>query len=486
MLPARRNPGEMMKHAMILLTGLALGLTGCDEKCSTGDACSKECGPCEVALCVAKGICSCKPLSAEECNGGGAGGSPGGDGGGGVPTNEAGMPVQCEDPMGRLVLNEVMIDGDPTEDEEFIELVNVSDQPVRMAGVKITGLRGASQSDRVIFASGCLPANGALAAYADAARWIYEPAPVSPPVAEIKSFSFANTADFDFRLLDSGGVVISQLVGSHDLIDPGVSVNRNPDLGDGGVVQHTAFDPAIAASPARCPNLGTYLRDCADAPGGPPPDGGPPRDGSVATDGTVNPPRDGGPPPRDMGVVRADMGPSACDPPLPGELIINEVMVDAEGDEPENEYIELVNLADRPLAMTNVEVLSNTTEGGAPTSRKYIFLGGCLPARGAVAAYGDDMRVVVEPATDHPITHDASGQGFANSRGISLALKRGEVILDMVSGAGNSFASGVSANRNPDRVGAAFAKHSDVQPGSNSSPGRCANGGAHSEGCAAQ
>ncbi len=217
-----------MKYAMVLLGALALTSAGCEDKCNTGDPCSKSCGPCEVALCVAKGICSCKPLSPAECNGGGGDGGPIGDGGG-LPTNEAGMPVQCADPAGKLVLNEVLPDGEPTEDGEFVEVVNISDDPVNLAGVRITSLRGESQVDRVIFTGGCLPASGAVAAFPNEADWVWIPTPSPRPTYELKSFGFSNSADIDFRLVDSGGTVISQMAGSADLVDPGVSVNRNPD-----------------------------------------------------------------------------------------------------------------------------------------------------------------------------------------------------------------------------------------------------------------
>ncbi len=473
-----------MKYAMVLLGALALTSAGCEDKCDTGDPCSKSCGPCEVALCVAKGICSCKPLSPAECNGGGGDGGPIGDGGG-LPTNEAGMPVQCADPQGKLVLNEVLPDGEPTEDGEFVEVVNISDDPVNLAGVRITSLRGESQVDRVIFTGGCLPASGAVAAFPNEADWVWIPTPSPRPTYELKSFGFSNSADIDFRLVDSGGTVISQMAGSADLVDPGVSVNRNPDLGDEGLVQHTAFPGGVPASPGRCPNLGTYAADCADGPGPGGPDGGPPPGdgGPPPTDGGP-PPGDGGPNPRlDMGPP-ADMGPALpCDPPAAGDLIVNEVLVDAATPEGDNEFVELVNLTDRALAMEGVQVLVNSSGSEQPTEVRYTFHGGCLPARGALAAYAND-RGEVAPEAEFPIRVDASST-LANSRALFGALRLGDTVLDTFEVPQALIDEGVSANRDPDRSGATFSQHTTLNADLMSSPGRCANGGLHHEGCPA-
>ena len=38
---------------------------------------------------------------------------------------------------GDVVISEVMLDGEPTESEEFIEIVNVSDEPIRLNGLSI-------------------------------------------------------------------------------------------------------------------------------------------------------------------------------------------------------------------------------------------------------------------------------------------------------------------------------------------------------------
>ena len=65
------------------------------------------------------------------------------------------------------------------------------------------------------------------------------------------------------------------------------------------------------------------------------------------------------------------MGPSQCELPTLGDPVINEVMIDAEGDENSYEFVEVANLSDRAIDLSGIKLSYKGSE-------KVSFLSGCM------------------------------------------------------------------------------------------------------------
>ena len=211
----------MNRIISIGFSSLIACLVGCDGPCAVGTPCERICGPEAVATCAAEGLCTCVPVAASaEADGG-----PG---------------ATCRAPdAGDLVINEVLLDGEPDESAEFIELVNVSDDPLALAGLVLSGRRGEGQSRRVSFEGGCIGPGTAVALYAQQADWRWSEPALEPVTAVLNAFGFANDGPFEFRLEDPAGRLLSLAEGFADDAEPGVSLNRQPDLVGETFVAHS-------------------------------------------------------------------------------------------------------------------------------------------------------------------------------------------------------------------------------------------------------
>ena len=145
----------MMKQRC-LLTAFLLIVFACTRPCPIGGRCDRSCPSGMRALCAPNEVCVCAAGGANLQ--------------GGSPEPGCGPPSR-----GDLVLTEVLIDGEPTEREEFVELVNVSDEPVNIDGVALLSARGSKLGRRVLFTHGCFPARTTVAMYADPERWVWVP-----------------------------------------------------------------------------------------------------------------------------------------------------------------------------------------------------------------------------------------------------------------------------------------------------------------------
>ena len=63
--------------------------------------------------------------------------------------------------------------------------------------------------------------------------------------------------------------------------------------------------------------------------------------------------------------------PADCLPPREGQLMINEVMIDAEGNENTFEFVEIANLSEQKVRLADVVLTYNGTE-------KVVFSSGCM------------------------------------------------------------------------------------------------------------
>ena len=140
-----------------------LVVIGCQDDCPLGEPCTRSCPTDTSALCAPHQMCVCAAR------------------GDGVPTpNESGPPPCPKPQRGDLVITEVLIDGEPTEKEEFVEIVNVGTTAVNLDGVVLLAPRGQRLSNRVLFGKGCMAPKTAVAMYTDLHRWVWVPKPRSP------------------------------------------------------------------------------------------------------------------------------------------------------------------------------------------------------------------------------------------------------------------------------------------------------------------
>ncbi|MCA9544497.1 MAG: lamin tail domain-containing protein [Myxococcales bacterium] len=392
---------------------------------------------------------------------------PGGGGGGDGGVMDGGPPPVCDPaPFGALVLNEVLVDGaegGSAETDEFIELVNTFDQPVDLTGITVT--KNGDDAPLISFESGCLPARGAVAMRKEVANWTYAPQPAALPTVSERFSSLTNSTDNTLVLADGTGEVLSSITVPRGLVQEGVSANRDPDLSGDQVGSHAALFAGVPSSPALCPDgRNTYADGCA-----PPvnPEMGPPEDGGM----------DMGPP-ADMAV------PLPCDPAEPGDIVINEALIDGAVPSTEtDEFVELVNTLDRAVALDGLRLMAMRPDN-APVVY-YRWTGGCLPAHGAVAVNDDEALTQYFPVPDVAPLAEVSeaGNSLANGSVWTFRLElAGEVLSEFVAD-GGADDGGVSLIRVPDLTGDQIQRHDQAYPGTMSSPARCPNGLRYSSGC---
>ena len=128
--------------------GLILTVIACDDSCPVGLECVRSCPLETVGMCSADGLCLCQETQAVMPASMDANENT-------LPAIQGGALSCARAVEGDVVISEVMLDGEPTESEEFIEIVNVSDEPIRLSGLSIWGSRGQRVVRRVAFLEGC-------------------------------------------------------------------------------------------------------------------------------------------------------------------------------------------------------------------------------------------------------------------------------------------------------------------------------------------
>lgn len=468
--------------------------------CLAGEACGMECPAGQTAVCVVYGVCQC------------AASGPGTDGGllpgDALPPPD---PAGCVAPVpGELILNELMLDAEPDETEEYFEILNTSDHPVSLAGLALVSvppgtpsgqLGGATAIARAGFEGGCLAPHSALAAFhARAANPIVLSSPaVLPVVWAASATGYPNADDFDFRLV-AGVTVLDEFAGLLSTYAPGVSANREPDGMGPGVAPHDRVsESGLPGSPGRCANGGTFERSCRDTGGGEPDMGRPPpRDQGVLPRDQGAPPRDAGPverdhgsPPRDMAPPPPPMDASLPPPPPvcaeepPGRVVINEVYANpTESPEGPFEFLELINPTAQDVVLDGWQLFSSN--GAGALVERLTFGVGVLPAGTLVAVYGnrppDQWLWDPLPPAFPAIAHE-SFTLLNDANPLRVVLRdAGGLDIDAVEIPRAAQASGISANRCEDVRGATFSQHAELGVGA-ASPGACLNGGRFSNGC---
>ncbi len=443
-----------------------------------------------------------------DCTGGGnPDGEPdaAGDGGAEVVTCDAPGPQ-----LGELLLNEVMADpgtldpnqdGLPNNDDEYLELVNLSDHTIDLAGLEYhdgTGLK-------FTFPQTCVASNQAVVLFGG-----YEGGGdfgAAVVLGAGKSLSLNNSGDVallrsaDGTVLDSlnygpEGGDDQSLVRETDMVPSASFVKHSEAPLSGGAPMspgrcqngHDFPDCAASPTPDEGPDAGDVSVDdtpddapLADTPGGDAGDVGPGED--VVGDIPGDAPGDGDTATVDTADTTQDIPPACGPPPASKQLVINEILADPDGNDingdgaynaTQDEFLELVNVTDGALDLSGVTVLTGTP---AATNVVYTFPDGtCLAAKEAIVLFGpcsEPCSLNIDPTSALVLAADKS-----------LSLNNGGdgVAIHDALGAPVDAATYTSAKeswvRQPEGSGD-FVEHSTVSAaeGAKWSPGTCVDGG---------
>ncbi len=163
-------------------------------------------------------------------------------------------------------------------------------------------------------------------------------------------------------------------------------------------------------------------------------------------------------------------GSSNCRAPQPGDILVDEILIDAVAPERDNEFVELVNTQGEPVALAGLVVRSNR---GDSLSERVRFHSGCLAPGGRVALYEAVGGWIWNPAPVGAAEGETNAFSFSNSADFTFVIETDAgVEIDRAQGARALITEGVSVNRNPTATpGAPFARHDEVGAGP-TSPGR--------------
>jgi hypothetical protein len=429
----------------------------------------------------------------------------GGDGAadGGV---DADVTLPCGVPpiVGELLINEVLADpgtvldanqsGAGASDDEFVEIVNVSDVTLDLAGVRVAEPGG---SVFVMPVGTCLLPGRAVVIFGQYGgggdfgdSLVYGLG---------KAFGLNNGGDTVTVTSATGAVLTALTFGA----PPGAtkqSLTRAVD-GDGAsaMVAHTAAVLAGGApmSPGRCQN-GHSFPNCEGAVV---PDAEPDSAGDTALDSAVDTgpdsavdtgpdsvvdTQDTGPGdvgPGDIGPdappdVVEDTGPTCGPKAAKGQLVLNEILsdpggVDVNGDgvasATQDEFIELVNLSGVALDLTGVAILAGPP--GSP-ALSHTFGALCLPPYEGVVVFSGGSPTLTKPMAVVLTSNKALG---LNNGGETVVLRAADGSdLDTYA---FTTSAGQSWVRIPDGTGP-FGKHKTAPDSADApfSPGACNDG----------
>ncbi len=442
--------------------GLLSMFYACDEPCTIGSPCDTACEPGAMPICVTESICRCVGMNTAGTEGGmSIAGTTAGD----EMTGNTEPPPVCEPlVLGDLIINEVMIDPDNAEPaNEYVELVNVSDKEIDLTGVNLTY----NDDEKFRFYQGCMPAHSAVAAYsggssADILPWTWSSLARGIGVYNYR-YQFVNGRDFNFTLYSAEGQVLSQFMGTEDLIKEGHSLTRAPELIGEPLKHQDASTTGDKLSPARCANGGSYEANCTDS--------STPIAGEMAGNEAGT----------EMGgaEIAGEMAgtvvePPNCASPFIGDLLINELMIDAVGDENIGEFIEILNQSNQAVNLAGIELKYQNSSGVLNT--EITFPPGCMAPHSAVVIYNNTRDLAWQwstPTSDSSsLSTGHSPFALANSRDAVLELRASSgQLLSQISVLRSEITEGVSANRSPDGIESSDVTRHDTLSTNSSSPG---------------
>lgn len=383
----------MNKFGVLFLASLSI--FGCAPNCEEDGQCKRQCPQNTWAACTDMNLCRCETFQ---------------------DVMQAGtlkLMEVCRDPEPtELMISEVLIDGEPTEDQEFIEIRNMSEDLIRIDGVSLHVKRGKQMHKSIGLNSGCVPPGGLLLFSAQEVDPIITPAWEIKPTYDYRRFAYSNSADFVAQLLLFDELVIDAVELERGRIVPGVSLVRALDLGANEFIDHRRAGRGRSSSPGLC------------------------SDGSQIESGCMPTPLD-------------------CVPPMPRDLVINEVLIDAE---PESgEFVELVNQTEQSLDLGGIR-LHAIIRG--LDSQKLKIWGGCLPAGETVTFFSKPGDVLARDDTLGDLQFEVQRFHFPNERTTRFELRNDDnVLLDAFLCPASQIEESVSLNRYPDVTGWLIFKH---------------------------
>ncbi|MGB0589528.1 MAG: lamin tail domain-containing protein [Myxococcota bacterium] len=423
----------------------------------------------------------------------------------------------CDAPTptpGQLLIHEILADpavnfidanqdgyGD-NKDDEFVEIVNVSGGTLALDGVTLTVTSTTSTSAGSFFTAPvgtCLGAGQAaviFAAYVSGGDFGGALAFEQPDLGlnnngdtvtlgvngvELDSVTYTKTeGDADQSMtrqvdLDITAPMVrhSEALGAGTACPPALTQAHQPTVP--GEAPRYELQCGTVATPGRC-NSGAPFPDCVL-------EVGPDADADVVHGDAA----DGSTEALDSAGAQMDAAPPCGESPAVGELRINEIMSDPAGVDhnasgsyapTEDEYVEIVNVTQAPLDLSDVWVTSNAGE--------FQPLDGCLPAQSGILIFGGGQTTLA--STEKVIVIQNTALGMGNDGGTVALVARSEdaddVELDSVD---YTPSSGISWTRDPDGTGpfVLHNEHSEVQGlqpdtmqegfSPNYSPGLCAD-----------
>jgi len=391
-----------------------------------------------------------------------------------------------------LVINEVMADpgtgvtgldanGDgvvDSGDDEFVEIVNVSNATLLLEGVTLSD--GGTNS--FSFGAVCVAPNQAIVVFGN-----YQGTGSFPGVLALSGGGLSLNNGGDSVVLRDGAGVLTQVTYGSEA-DADQSIVRTTDLdANAAFVKHSLAPNAGGSkmSPGRCQN-GNAFPDCAGAAEvevveSVEPDVIEAEVSEVveSVEETASEVLDVSEVSEvsDVGETVEDVGPSCGPAPVAGDIVINEVLFDppvgfdSNGDGTaetvQDEFVEIVNTSGGALILTGVKL------GDAENAARFTFGTVCLGQGEAVVVFGklaQQFTVAGVIAIDdklHSLNLNNNGPETVRLTSASGDLLASEVFA--------TIPADQSTTRSPDVTGA-FANHKDVAGGTPASPGKCLGG----------
>lgn len=383
-----------MKKLMMMLV-VFFNLFGCESNCQDDGTCQRQCPENTWAACTEFNLCRCESFQDV------------------LAAGALKLMESCRDPEPfELMISEVLIDGEPTEDQEFVELRNMSTDLLRLDGVSLHVKRGGQMRKSIGLNAGCVPPGGLVLFSAGEAEPLVSPKWEMSPTYDYRRFAYSNSGDFVAQLRLFEQVILDEVELGRELITPGVSLVREMGSEERVFLDHRREGRGRTSSPGTC------------------------SDGSSIQTGCIPPPKD-------------------CVLPMPRQLVINEVLIDAEPES--NEFIELVNQSDSSLDLGGVSL--HMVSGGSDSKKIHIW-GGCLPPGESVTFYASPEDVLARDDTLSQLYFDVERFQFSNERTARFELRHDrETLLDVFLCPESQIEPSVSLNRYPDVTGWLIFKH---------------------------
>ena len=385
---------------------LFLLMCACRTECRLGDACERACPQNSWGQCDELELCRCYDIVtlAEEA--------------------ELHAMESCDFPTpGSLVFNEILLDGEPTEASEFIEIVSLSPVPLRIDGLSIFISKSSGYERHIELESGCVMPNGVLLLRAEREQPMTEPSWRYEPRYSKRRFGFSNKNPFLAQLRDGNDALLDEVALDPTAVTPGVSLVRSPELAGDDFVDHRLAGQGALSSPGRCVDFQAIHSGCNQ---------------------------------------RA----SLCDEAPSGRISIAEVMNYPEVGE--QEFIELVNVSEANVNLAGLKL----SRAMMDTRRMLVEIwSGCLRPNERVAFYSGESEPLARDSLLNGISADVYSFRLPNQSDsvISLTDQLGQE-LDVFTSLANQVVHGVSLNRYPDPSFGSITVHDRYFYGS-SSPG---------------